>query len=284
MEKKLLIIDLSNFIFRAYYGVGPLSSKDNHPTGAIFGVANMIINMVQSINPTHILIAVDSNSRKERKNLYEDYKSNRNEIPEELKMQIPIINEMLKIMNFCCVEYEGYEADDVIGTACKNNNVFDFIYIASGDKDLMQLVNENVFVYDSMKNKIYNEKGVIEKFGIKPSQIVDYLALIGDKSDNIPGVKGIGPKSAISLLTEYNDLENIYLSLNNIKSKSTKEKLENEKSIANLSKELATIKTDLKIELPESSLIHKLTLNEELNNFLLKYDLNFIINKIKSLE
>lgn len=282
---RLLVIDLSNFIFRAFYGIGPLKNKEDFPTGAIFGVANMFISMINDLKPSHVIVAVDSQTRKERKNVYEEYKMNRSSPPDDLKTQVPVIHEMLKLMNFNLVEAVGQEADDVIGFISSNySDEFNSIYIASGDKDLMQLVEKNVVMYDSMKNKIYNTKAVQDKFEVTPDQIIDYLSLVGDKSDNIPGVAGIGPKSAVSLLKQFNTLDGIYENLDKISSKSTKEKLEKNKEMAMISRVLVTIEKNLGLDINLESCKLDVKLTKELSDFLVKYQLFSAINKIKNLN
>ena len=284
MKSRLLIIDLSNFIFRAFYGIGPLKNSDGHPTGAIYGVANMFLTMFKELQPTHVVIAVDAQGRKDRKEIYEDYKSNRSSAPEELIQQIKPIKEMLTLMNFCLIEEKGMEADDVIGSlSTQNQNNFDSIYIASGDKDLMQLVHNNVFMYDSMKNKIFNRKAVFEKFNIYPEQIIDYLSLVGDKSDNVPGVAGIGPKSAVNLLTEYSTLENVYDNIDKISSASSQRKLNENRDNAFLSKRLVTINNDITIHRDISDCFLNLKLSPELEKFLSHYNCFSIIKKIKNI-
>jgi DNA polymerase-1 len=285
LEKdKLLIIDLSNFIFRAFYGIGPLANKEGFPTGAIYGVANMFMTMLNEIKPSHVIIAVDSQTRKERKDLYEEYKSNRSSPPDDLKTQIPIIQEMLNLMNFTLIESVGFEADDVIGTAVNNyKDEFNSIYIASGDKDLMQLVEKNVVMYDSMKNKIFNTKAVVDKFGIEPSKMIEFLALVGDKSDNVPGVAGIGPKGAVTLLTQFDTVESIYENIELIESKNIKNKLEKNKELALISKKLVTIEQGLELSCDIDKCIPNLHINSKLNDFLIKYQLFSIIKKIKML-
>ena len=280
-NSKLLIIDLSNFIHRAFYGIKPLFNKEGFQTNAIYGVANMYFNLIKHTHPSHVIVALDSKGRKERNELYDEYKGNRKKKPDELTKQIQPILEMINLMNLCSIEYFGQEADDVIGTLVKREkDNFQSIFIASSDKDLMQLVDDNVYMYDSMKNLLYNQERVIEKFGVKPKQIIDYLALIGDKSDNVPGIPGVGGKTASKLLEEYNTLENIYDNLDKIKSQKMREKFENNKELGFLSKELVTINCDLDLEYSLDSCDCEINLSEELESFLDKYSLNSIRNRI----
>lgn len=282
-NNKLLIIDLSNFIFRAFYGVKPLFNKNKEQTNAIHGVANMFLNLLRQTHPSHVIIARDSKERKERKDLFEEYKGNRSAMPDELKTQIEPILKMFNLMDVCQLEINGQEADDVIGTLVnKEKNNFQSIFIASSDKDLMQLIEDNVYLFDSMKNILYNNERVFDKFGVLPKQMIDYLALVGDKSDNVPGIQGIGPKSASKLLTDYTDFDGIYKNLDNIKSKSTQDKLTINKDNGVLSKKLVTINQELELDYDLNCCSTNISLNDELESFLDYYDLSFIKQRILS--
>ena len=281
MKQKLLIIDLSNYIFRAFYGVKPLFTKENIQTNALHGLSSMLLDTIQKTHPSHVIIALDSKKRKKRSLIDENYKANRKDTPEELKKQIPLINEFLKLSNFCSLVSDGEEADDIIGTLVKKEkNKFNTIFIATGDKDLMQLVDDNVFVYDGMKKKLFNTEEVKNKFGVEPRQIIDYLAIVGDSSDNIPGIQGIGPKGAEKLLNEYDNLENIYKNIENIKSKSIKSKLLENKQNAFLSQTLATVNCEINLEYSLDHCTTEIKLSDALEKFLDKYELNYIKNKI----
>ena len=208
MKKRLIIVDISNFIFRAFYAIKPMNAPDGTPTNAVHGVLSMLLKLFSDYRPTHILVAKDTPGGSFRNNIYSDYKANRTEPPEELARQFPLISSLLEQMKLSCSFNDIYEADDIIGSAVyKWKGDVDEIFIASGDKDLMQLVGGPVVMLDTMKNKIYDEKGVFEKMGVWPSQIVDYLAMVGDRSDNVPGIKGIGAKGASKLLAEHGPLE-----------------------------------------------------------------------------
>lgn len=282
-NNKLLIIDLSNFIFRAFYGVKPLFNKNKEQTNAIHGVANMFLNLLKQTHPSHVIIARDSKEKKERKDLFEEYKANRSAMPDELKAQIEPILNMFNLMNVCQLEVSGQEADDVIGTLVKQEkNNFQSIFIASSDKDLMQLIENNVFLFDSMKNLLYNDERVFDKFGVLPKQMIDFLALVGDKSDNVPGIQGIGPKSASKLLTDYNDFDGIYKNIEDINSKGTKERLTINKENGILSKKLVTINQELDLNYDLNWCGTHITFNDELESFLDYYDLSFIKQRILS--
>lgn len=280
MKNRLLLIDISNFIYRAHYGIMPLF-YNGLQTNAIYGVGFMVLNLIEELRPSHVIIAVDSNEPKERKELFAEYKGTRKETPAELKTQIPLIMEMLELLNFKSIEVSKQEADDVIGTiATLEKGSFKDIIIASSDKDLMQLVDDNIFMYDSMKKITYDKGQVFNKMGVYPNQIIDLLALLGDKSDNIPGVAGIGSKTAINLLERYFNLVGIYASIEELSSKSVKQKLLYNKANAELSYVLATVnrKIDIQYDIDECRL--NLNKNKELLEFLISLNLNDLKNKV----
>ena len=241
--KQLVIIDINNFIYRAYFGIQQrLTAPDGTPVNAVYGVFNMLHRLLVSSNPSSVIIAKDSKASL-RKDLYPQYKENRSRMPEDLVVQLPLIYKMLEQLNLPCLEASGYEADDIIYSLVSLfEPSFDNLLIASGDKDLMQLVSEKVHCIDTMKDKTYDTNGVKEKFGLAPNQILDFLALLGDSSDNIPGVTGIGEKTAVKLILQFGSLDNIYLNLTDIKGK-LKTNLEEQKDKAYLSYELAKLKS-----------------------------------------
>ncbi len=241
--KTLTIIDTFGFFFRNYYALPYLKSKDGFPTGLLTG----FINFISSINKEHatdyLLFALDSKEKTIRNEIYPKYKANRPTPPEDLKKQLPVAIDWIKKMGFKSLEVPGYEADDIIADIAedaKKNGIK--VQIVSSDKDLYQLIDDDkVLVYDPMKKIKINEEECLKKFGVKPLQIVDYLALVGDSSDNIPGVKGIGPKGARSLIKEFGSLENIYKNLDKVANPRTKKLLEESKENAFLSYKLASL-------------------------------------------
>jgi len=244
--KKLVVIDLSNFIFRAFFAVRPLNAPDGTPVNAVHGILSMLMRLVTEHQPTHVLIARDTKGGSFRNTLYEDYKANRDEPPEDLVPQFGLIDRLVEEMKFPSVSLDNYEADDIIGSAVTQwKDHFDEVYIASGDKDLMQFVDDKVKMLDTMKNKILGRQEVFEKMGVYPEQIVDYLSMVGDSSDNIPGVKGIGAKGASKLLAEYQTLEKCLEKKEEIANKRAKNALIEYGEMANLSKKLVTIVCDL---------------------------------------
>ena len=243
----LYLIDISSLFFRSYYAISAnMTNEKGLPTNALYGVLKMMEQLSRKKNPDYIVCCFDTKKPSFRKNLYPDYKANRSDMPEDLERQVPYLKTMMNKLLIPCWEQEGFEADDLIASLIpfaktKNWNS----YIVSGDKDFAQIVDQNVFLYDTMKDVIYDPKGVEEKWGLPPSQIQDFLALTGDASDNIPGVKGIGPKGAVQLLKEYKTLEEIYNNSGKLKEK-LKEKLLNCKEQAFLSKQLVKLKEDIK--------------------------------------
>lgn len=243
MKKTLVIIDLNNFIYRAFFGIQqPLKTPDGKLVNAVYGTFNMLHRIFTDLKPHSVVAALDSRSSS-RKEEYAEYKSTRSKMPDDLRHQIPMVHEMLESMGVQMVMEEGLEADDLIYNLCLEAKDFDEVYICSSDKDLMQLVNDKVKVYDSMKQKTYDRAGVIEKFGVAPEQVVDFLSLLGDASDSIPGVKGIGEKGAVKLLQEFGSLDNIYARIQEVKPEGIKNKLIAGESDARISYKLASLRT-----------------------------------------
>ena len=245
----LCVVDASSFIFRAYYAVRHLSNKEGLPTNAIFGFANMIVKVLEDLSPSHIAIVYDTKYPTFRKERYPEYKANRSEMPDDLVPQMPYIKKFIDALGLPCFEKRGFEADDIIASLAEfSTGTKQEVCIVSSDKDLMQLVNDHVWMFDTMKNKKMDVKGVQAKMGVRPDQIADYLGLVGDSSDNIPGVKGIGPKSAVNLLEQFETMEGVYENIGSLKQNKQRENLENFKDNAFLSRELATVERNVGIE------------------------------------
>ena len=279
--KKLVIIDINNFIYRAYFGIQQrLTAPDGTPVNAVHGTFSMIHRLLLDSKPSHVVVAKDS-KHSLRKEIYPQYKENRSRMPEDLQKQIPLIYQMLDFMNLDKMEYLGYEADDIINSLVqKYQTEFDEILIASGDKDLMQLVNSKVKCVDTMKNKTYGALDVKAKLGISPHQVLDYLALLGDSSDNIPGVQGVGEKTAVKLIDQFDSLTNIYNNLPALSEKLRK-KLEEQKAQALLSQELARLKlVELNQLLSPFSGDYK---KKELVEFLAKLAMKTSITKVEEM-
>lgn len=245
----LYLVDVSSLFFRAYYAISShLSSPKGLPTNALYGLLSMTDKFIRENKSENIVYCFDHEQPSFRTKIYSEYKANRGETPEDLKVQIPYIKKMIAALGIPIVERRGYEADDLIGSLALVAQKKNFeVVIVSGDKDFAQLVSSSVSLYDPMKEVSYDVFGVQQKWGVHPDQINDYLAIMGDSSDNIPGVFGIGPKGAQKLLQEHGNLEQIYKNLNSIQ-KRTAEKLKKFKKEAFLSKELARIVTDVDLK------------------------------------
>ncbi len=240
--EKLVLIDGNSLINRAFYAMPPLSTKEGVPTNAVYGFMNMFFKMLDEIKPCYVCVAFDLKAPTFRHKLFSDYKGTRKPMPDDLRPQIPLLKELLALMNVKTMEKEGFEADDIIGTIARSTSVKTYIF--TGDKDSFQLVDEETEVHFTRRGitdvEIYTLDNFKEKTSLIPSQIIDLKSLMGDSSDNIPGVPGVGEKTALTLLQSYSDLDGVYANLGEIKGK-LKEKLESGKDSAYLSKTLATI-------------------------------------------
>lgn len=251
----LVLIDASGWLFRAYHALPPLSNMKGEPTGAIFGMVNMLKRLQKDYAPEHIAVVFDAPGKTFREAIYADYKANRDATPPDLLHQWPIIVEMVKAMGLPTLSVSGVEADDVIGTLAKIGEAAGHeVLIVTSDKDMAQLVNDRVKLVDTMKNRVMDPAGVIEKFGVPPERIVDYLALIGDTSDNIPGVPSVGPKTAAKWLNEYGSLDAIIARADEIKGK-VGEKLRDAIPQIPMSHDLATIRCDVALPLTLEELV-----------------------------
>ena len=251
--KCLLLVDGSSYLFRAYHALPPLMSSRGEPTGAIRGVINMLQKTLQDIQPDYVAIVFDAKGKTFRDELYPQYKATRPSMPDDLAVQIEPIHDFVRAMGLPLLMVSGVEADDVIGTlAVQARDHGMKTVISTGDKDMAQLVNPDISLINTMSNTRMNEAGVVEKFGVRPDQIIDYLALIGDTSDNVPGVPKVGPKTAVKWLAEYNNLDAIMQDADNFKGK-IGENLRASLDFLPLSRELVTIKTDVELdETPET--------------------------------
>ena len=244
-SNRCILVDGSGFIFRAYHSLPPLTRPDGTPVGAVYGFINMLLKLRDSMPATHLAVIFDAGRKTFRNELYPEYKANRPEPPEDLIPQFPLVREATRAMDLPAVELPGCEADDVIATYAKQASEQGMeVVIVSSDKDLMQLVSENVHLYDAMKNREIGREQVIEKFGVPPELVGDALALIGDTSDNIPGVPGIGPKTAAELITQFGSLEEVLARASEIKQNKRRESIEGNAEQARLSRVLVALKED----------------------------------------
>ena len=255
-QKHIYLVDGSTYIFRAYHALPPLTRKsDGFPVGAISGFCNMLDKLIrdekEKNNLTHLLIIFDAPGKTFRNSIYPEYKANRSSPPDDLIPQFPIIREATKAFNVPHVEMVGYEADDLIASYTKAAVSKGMkVTIVSSDKDLMQLVDDNASMLDTMKNRTIKENEVIEKFGVKPNKVIDVQSLAGDSVDNVPGVPGIGIKTAALLINEYDNLDNLIQNASNIKQTKRRESIIEFSEQARVSRELVTLKDDITLPIP----------------------------------
>jgi DNA polymerase-1 len=282
------LIDGSGYIFRAYYALPPLSRKsDGLPTGAVSGFCSMLFKLLEdsrsddSIHkPTHFAVIFDSARKNFRNDIYSEYKANRTEAPEDLAPQFEYIRKAVKAFNLPSIELINYEADDLIATYAKQ--IIDAgakATVISSDKDLMQLVSEKIRLYDPMKNKVLGEKEVFEKFGVKPNQVIDVQSLAGDSSDNVPGVPGIGVKTAAELINKYKTLDVLLKNIEKIPQTKRRETLQTNQDKALLSRQLVTLKEDVPVEETLESFIMKSVDREKLFDFFREMEFNRLLSQ-----
>lgn len=272
--KKIYLIDVSAMFFRAFYAIRTLTSPSGLPVNAIYGFLSMLIKLKKEDNPEYIVFCYDRKEPSFRKEVYDAYKAHRTEMPEDLGVQIPYIKKLAEFMGIPAYEAEGYEADDIIGTLARWGKKENYeVFIVSGDKDFGQIVEDGIWLYDTMKDIRYDSAAVEKKWGIPPHQFIDYLSIVGDASDNVPGVKGVGEKGAVKLLQQFPTLEAIYENIEQVESKSVREKLIASKDNAFLSKKLVTICTDIPLDVSAEAIHLKPMMEQELRGLLA--ELNF---------
>ena len=278
------IVDGYGFVFRAYYSMPPLTSPTGVPVGAVYGFINMMMKLLEQHKNDNVIIVLDSGNKNFRHTIYPEYKANRSEAPEDLKIQFPIIREAIAALNLTVFELENFEADDVIASIAKQLSLAQVVKIISSDKDLMQLMSQNIRFYDPVKQKEIDEACVKEKFGVQPEKIIDILSLVGDAADNIPGVMGIGIKTAIKLLNQFKSIEDIYKNIETIEPQRIQALLRKNHANALLSKQLLALVEDLKIPLQDSMLSQKTIDYTQLMVFLNKYGFKSLIQKFKLMK
>jgi DNA polymerase-1 len=244
---KLFLIDGSSYLFRAFYAIGHLSNSKGLPTNATYGFTQMLLKVLKDHRPDYLAVTFDLKAPTFRTEVYKEYKSNRPAMPEGLTPQIPYIKKIIEGYRIALLEMEGYEADDLIGTVAKGLESEVDVVIITGDKDILQLVSPRIQVYDTMKEKRFGVEEVIERFGVSPEQVVEVMGLSGDAIDNIPGVPGIGEKTAIQLIKTYGSIENLLIHVEEIHQKKLKENLKTHGDLARLSRQLATIHTNVPV-------------------------------------
>jgi DNA polymerase-1 len=284
-KKTLTIIDTFGFLFRSYYALPPLRSRTGFPTGMLTGFMNFISGIGRDFQTDYLVFALDSKGDTFRNEIYDQYKAHRPEAPEDLKAQLPVAIDFITKMGFVTASQDGYEADDIIAslaTDAKKQGLN--VRIVSHDKDLYQLIDDDIFMFDPMKKKVVTVEQCFDKYGVYPHQFTQYQSLLGDSADNIPGVKGVGAKTAMALIQQFDTLENIYNNIENIEKPRWQKLLSESKDMAFVSLELVTLKNDFfklnnlgnltDLELPKENPILKIA------NLLIDLDMNKIIDKV----
>ena len=254
-ENPFILVDGSSYLYRAFYAPPHLTNSAGEPTGAVYGVVNMLRSLLNQFSPSHIAVVFDAKGKTFRDEMYSDYKAQRPPMPDDLRVQVEPLYDIIRALGLPIIIHEGVEADDVIGTLARQASAQGInTLISTGDKDMAQLVDQHVFLINTMTNTVLDVDGVVEKFGVGPDLIIDYLALMGDKVDNIPGVPGVGEKTAVAMLQGIGSMDDIYQRLDELPalgfrgSKSMPEKMRAHEAEARLSYTLATIKTDVALD------------------------------------
>ena len=274
MTSPLILVDGSSFLYRAFHAVPPLTNSKGEPTNAILGVSNMLRKLLNEYDPEFIAVVFDSAGKTFRHELSVDYKANRTSMPVDLKSQVKSLYALIRAMGIPLISASGVEADDVLGVlACFSEREGHDVIIATGDKDMAQLVNDKITLEDTMSKTKLNPEGVFEKFGVRPNQIADYLALVGDSSDNIAGVPKVGAKTAAKWLAEYGTLDNLVINADKIKGK-VGENLREHLPNLELAKKLTVIRCDLDLPYNMADLKRRPIHDEQLKEML--SDLGFL--------
>ncbi|MBW7954918.1 hypothetical protein H3C61_03835 [Candidatus Gracilibacteria bacterium] len=290
--KKIYLIDGSSFIYRMFFALPEFSTTSGEVVNAVFGIAKLFLNQFVKENPDYIIFVKDAKGENFRHQIYKDYKATRDKMPDNLKSQMSLIDKLLLSLNIKSIEKPGFEADDIIGTLATllgQNNDFE-VFILSGDKDLFSLTTKNVKIYDTQKQKIYDDIEAQKKFEIPSKYIIDYLSIVGDMSDNIPGIPGFGPRKAISLINTYGSLEEIYNHIDDrdfIITKKNLDILKENKEIAFLSKKLATIDKNVNLKnffLEDYKFSKNNLLNDNSKEFFTKYEFYSLYKEEKKLK
>ncbi len=283
-NKPLLIIDGYGFVFRAYHVQPPLTSPDGMPVGAIYGFTSMLIKLLNDFKPERAVVVLDHGGKNFRHEIYPNYKAHRPPVPEDLLMQLPLVKEVALALNFKCISMAGYEADDLIAAiATKSSFSNQKAIVISSDKDLMQLVDSNIAMYDPAKSKYIDQQVILEKFGVAASKVREVLALIGDKSDNIPGVAGIGPKTAASLINEYGSLEQIINNLDKLSNPRYQTLILNNLENAKISWKLVGLDNTVDFGCQLSEFSWQAPAPQNLSNFIERYGFKSLVKRVESL-
>ena len=283
----LVLVDGSSYLYRAFHAFPPLTNSAGEPTGAMYGVLNMLKSLISQVQPSHIAVVFDAKGKTFRDEMFEQYKSHRPPMPDDLRKQIQPLHDIIRALGIPLLVIEGVEADDVIGTlAVAASKANQKVLISTGDKDMAQLVDDNIMLINTMNNTLLDREAVIEKYGIPPELIIDYLALMGDSADNIPGVAGVGEKTALGLLQGIGSMAEIYANLDKVAelpirgAKKLGDKLLAEKEMADLSYRLATIKTDVDLDITPEQLTLGASNNDQLTEYFGRYEFKRWLNEV----
>jgi len=283
----LVLVDGSSYLYRAFHAFPPLTNSTGEPTGAMYGVLNMLKSLISQVQPSHIAVVFDAKGKTFRDEMFEQYKSHRPPMPDDLRKQIQPLHDIIRALGIPLLVIEGVEADDVIGTlAVAASKANQKVLISTGDKDMAQLVDDNIMLINTMNNTLLDRDAVIEKYGIPPELIIDYLALMGDSADNIPGVAGVGEKTALGLLQGIGSMAEIYANLDKVAelpirgAKKLGDKLLAEKEMADLSYRLATIKTDVALDITPEQLTLGASNNDQLTEYFGRYEFKRWLNEV----
>ncbi len=283
----LVLVDGSSYLYRAFHAFPPLTNSAGEPTGAMYGVLNMLKSLISQVQPSHIAVVFDAKGKTFRDEMFEQYKSHRPPMPDDLRKQIQPLHDIIRALGIPLLVIEGVEADDVIGTlAVSASKANQKVLISTGDKDMAQLVDDNIMLINTMNNTLLDREAVIEKYGIPPELIIDYLALMGDSADNIPGVAGVGEKTALGLLQGIGSMAEIYANLDKVAelpirgAKKLGDKLLAEKEMADLSYRLATIKTDVALDITPERLTLGASNNDQLTEYFGRYEFKRWLNEV----
>jgi len=247
-QEPIYLIDGSAYIYRAYHAISPLTNSQGLPTHAVYGFANILLRVLKESSPKYLAVVFDARGPNFRHQLYPEYKANRPPMPDDLACQLPYVKKIVEAYRIPSLEREGFEADDLIGSAAEKLKRADHpVVVVSGDKDLLQLVDDRVRLWDPMNNKTFDTQAVRAKYQVEPEKLTDYFALVGDASDNIPGVPGIGPKTAQKLINQFGSLDELYNRLEEVQPAGVRKKLAQAREQAFLSRELIRLKTDLPV-------------------------------------
>ncbi len=280
-RKKAVLIDGSGYIFRAFYALPPMGRDDGTPVNAVYGFCNMLMKLIKEMPADYLAVVFDAARVTFRQTIYPAYKATRRETPEALIPQFPILRQAVEAFDVAQVEMEGYEADDLLSTYARLAHERGIeVTIVSSDKDLMQMVGSGVTIFDPMKQRVVDVEQVLEKFGVTPDKVVDVQSLAGDSTDNVPGVSGIGLKTAAQLINEYGTLENLLANAENIKQPKRREALIKDADMARLSKKLVTLDAFAPVEVPLDAFAVKVPDSEKIKKFLEKQTFKSLLSKL----